>query len=301
MKITVIVLSVLVLLFLFFLEELYRYIFCRKSSWLFETFASSKGHEEAYYAYREAGKQKMLDHPQQVFTVQSPRGEALKGFYYPNGSQGKKIAFVVHGYRSDHADTAGIVQDYYSSRGIDVFAPDHTAHGDSRGHFIGFDVFETQDCLRWIDFLREQFGEDVELILHGFSMGAATVMQMSSHCPDNVKFIVEDSGYENAYASMYHQIGVFYYPMRFFNRIAAGYDWNASDVKDSLLASRIPMLFVHGREDKLVPFCSGPGLCELYPGPKDSLFPEGARHIEAFYRCPEAYGEKLDAFCGKYL
>ena len=301
MKVTVIVLSVLVILFAVFLEELYRYIFCRKSSRIFETFASSKGHEEAYYAYRKAGEEKMKSLPQQTFTMPSARGEELKGFYYPNGAQGKKIAFVVHGYRSDHADTGGIVRDYYSSRGIDVFAPDHTAHGDSRGHFIGFDVFETQDCLRWIDFLKEQFGSDIQLILHGFSMGAATVMQMSSHCPENVKFIVEDSGYENAYASMYHQIGPFYYPMRFFNRVVAGYDWNASDVKESLKNSRIPMLFVHGRDDKLVPFCSGPKLYDLYPGEKDCFFPENTRHIESFYTEPQAYGEKLDAFCQKYL
>ena len=296
-----VIIAVLAILFLFFLEELYRYIFCRKSSWFFETFASSKGHEEAYYAYREAGKQKMLSLPQEVFTLNSARGNPLKGYYYPMGSQGKTIAFVVHGYRSDHADTAGIVCDYYKSRGIDIFAPDHTAEGQSSGHFIGFDVFETEDCLLWIDFLKQKFGPDIQIILHGFSMGAATVMRMSSRCPDNVKFIVEDSGYESAYASMYHQIGVFYHPMRWINRIVAGYDWNDSDVKESLKKSRIPMLFVHGQDDKLVPYCNGPKLYELYEGPKDCFFPEHTRHIESFYTSPDGYAEKLDAFRKNYL
>ena len=292
---------ILMLLFVLFCEELYRYIFCKNSSRLFERLFDSHGHEPAYYAYREAGKKTMQSLPQQVFTMDSARGAALKGFYYPLGSEGKTIAFVVHGYRSDHADTGGIACDYYESRGIDIFAPDHTAEGESEGHFIGFDVLEYRDCLRWIDFLREKFGPEVKIILHGFSMGAATVMQMSSHCPENVKFIVEDSGYENAYASMHHQIGPFYHVMRPVNRLVARYDWNDSDVKESLENSRLPMLFVHGRDDKLVPFCNGPKLYGLYPGEKDCFFPEKTRHIEAFYTCPEEYAGKLDAFIGKYL
>ena len=68
--------------------------------------------------------------------------------------------------------------DYYRSRGIDIFAPDNTAAGESEGHLIGFDVYESQDCLDWIDFLRHKFGEDVQIILHGFSMGGATVLKI---------------------------------------------------------------------------------------------------------------------------
>ena len=295
------VLLALLILILGFTEELYRYVFCKKSSRLFKILFDSQGHEPAYYDYRKAGETKMRELPQKVFTMASDRGETLKGFYYENGAKGKTIAFVVHGYRSEHADTGGIVIDYYRSRGIDVFAPDHTAEGESQGHFIGFDVLETPDCLKWIDFLKEKFGSDTRFILHGFSMGAATVMQMSGQCPENVKFIVEDSGYKNAYASMAHQVGPMYWPLRLINRIVAGYDWNDSDVTESLKKSRIPMLFVHGRDDKLVPFCSGPELYEAYEGPKDCFFPEKTRHIESMYTCPEEYSRKLDAFVEKYL
>ena len=290
-----------VLLVLGFTEELYRYIFCRNSSRLFTLLFDSKGHEPAYYAYRKAGEEKMKTLPREKFTMASPRGEVLSGFYYPNGAEGKKIAFLVHGYRSDHADTGGMVCDYYLSRGFDLFAVDHTAEGESQGHFIGFDVLESRDCLQWIDFLKEKFGEDIRIVLHGFSMGAATVMQMSSRCPENVKLIAEDSGYRNARASMAHQIGPMYGPMRLINRLIAGYDWNDSDVTESLSASRIPMLFFHGRDDKLVPFENGPALYELYEGPKDCLFPENTRHIECMYKEPEACREKLDTFIEKYV
>ena len=285
----------------FFFEEFYRYMMCRNSSRLFEKLFDSKGHAPEYYVYRAEGKAKMEALDQKVFTIQSARGQKLKGFYYPNGSRGKTVAFCVHGYRSEHADTGGICYDYYKSRGIDFFCCDHTAHGQSQGHFIGFDVLECEDCLLWVDFLIKKFGPDVEIILHGFSMGAATVMQMSSRCPKNVKFIVEDSGFCDARASLAHQIGPLYRPLWLLNRLIAGYDLDRSDVTGSLAQSRLPILFVHGQDDKLVPYEIGPRLYEDYEGPKDCFFPADTRHIESMYTCPKEYGEKLDKFCKEYL
>ena len=284
-----------------FTEELYRHMFCRKGSPLFSLLFDSKGHEEGYYQFRDAAAARLRALEHEEFTIYSARAQKLKGFYYPCGAEGKKIAFLVHGYRSEHADTGGMYYDYYKSRGIDVFCCDHTAGGQSEGHFIGFDVFETEDCLLWLGYLRKRFGEDVQIILHGFSMGAATVLQMSSHCPPNVKFIIEDSGYRNARASLDHQIGPMYQPMRALNKAVAGYDLDDSDVTESMMASRLPILFVHGQDDKLVPFENGPTLYEMYPGEKDCFFPADTRHIESMYTSPEEYGQKIDSFLSKYI
>lgn len=284
-----------------FTEELYRYLFCRNSSALFTKLFDTKGHEEAYYVWRDERAARQRAARQQVFTMKLGKGEERKGFYFPNGADGKKIAFVVHGYRSEHAETAGVCLDYYRSRGIDVFCCDHVASGESQGRFIGFDVLETRDCLRWVDFLVEHFGADTQIILHGFSMGAATVLQMSSHCPENVKFIVEDSGFISARAALRHQIGPMYQPMRVLNRAIAGYDLDDSDVTESLAKATLPILFVHGRDDMLVPFENGPALYERYQGEKDCFFPENTRHIESMYTCPEEYARKLDGFAARFL
>ena len=295
------VIGILAVLFGLFTEELYRYMFCRKPSALFEKLFDSKGHEEAYYVSRAAAEAKMRSRPCQTLTLRSRRGEALKGFYYDNGAQGKRVAFIVHGYRSEHNWTAGICFDYWASRGFDVFACDHTAHGASGGRYIGFDVLEHVDCLDWLALLVERCGPDTEVVLHGFSMGAATVLQMSGHCPPNVSFIVEDSGFWCARASLAHQIGPMYQPMRLVDRLVAGYDLDDSDVTASLARASMPILFVHGQDDKLVPFESGPRLYESYQGEKDCFFPADTRHIEAMYTQPEQYAEKLDAFVEKYI
>ena len=292
-------LGIVLILFLLFLEELYRYVFCRKSSALFTRLFDSKGHEDRYYQVRDAAKARLQELPCQRFTIRSDRGEQLRGFYYSFGAGGKKIAFIIHGYRSEHAETAGMFADYYRSRGIDVFCCDHTASGESEGKFIGFDLFETEDCLKWISFLTDRFGDDIQILLHGFSMGAATVMKMSGRCPEQVKCIVEDSGYESAKASLRHMVGPLYGPLRLVNRAVAGYDLNASDVKESLSEASLTILFIHGQDDRLVPYFNGPKLFDFYSGEKDCFFPEKTRHIESMYTSPEAYSRKLDALIAR--
>lgn len=53
--------------------------------------------------------------------------------------------------------------------------------------------------LRWIEYLTARFGQDITVILHGVSMGAATVLQLAgSRCPDCVKLIISDCAYTSA-------------------------------------------------------------------------------------------------------
>ena len=195
---------------------------------------------------------------------------------------------------AEHAETAGMYWDYYRSRGFDLFCCDHEAHGESEGKYIGFGAFEPGDCLRWIDFLRQRFGLEVEILLHGFSMGAATVMIMAPRCPENVKAIVEDSGFRDASLQLLGQIGPLLPPLRLLHRLIAGVDLKKADARPALREAAIPILFVHGKEDPMVPFRNAPLLYDSYGGKKDCLYVEGARHVESMHVAPEAYAEKLD-------
>ena len=296
-----IILIIILICFFIFSTELYKFMFWRKSSKLFEIIFNAKGHEKNFYITRDNAAERLHNTAHEIFEINSERGEKLKGFYYNFNKDSNKIAFIIHGYRSNHEDAGGMYFEFYRDHGINVFCPDHTASGESEGEYIGFDVFETKDCLAWIDFLKEKFGNNIEIILHGFSMGGATVLKMSSYCPENVKFIIADSAYKNAKASLDHQVGIMYEPMRFVNRIIAGYDIKYSDVVESLSKSNKPILFVHGRDDKLVPFVNGQELYSLYQGEKDYFFPEKTRHIESMYTSHDEYCEKIEKFIDKYL
>ena len=284
-----------------FTGEMYRHVFCREGSPLLSPLMNGKSHKEDYYLHRDGDAARLRSLPQERFTILSGRGKKLYGFYFPGGGEGKRIAFLVHGYRSEHAETAGMYYDYYRSRGFDLFCCDHEAHGMSKGRFIGFGAFEPGDCLRWIAFLRERFGPELQILLHGFSMGAATVMIMAPRCPENVKAIVEDSGFQDASQQLQGQLGPLLPPLRLLHRLIAGVDLRLADARPALREAKIPMLFVHGREDPMVPFRNAPALYESFGGEKDFLFVDGARHVESMHVAPEAYAEKLDGLIGRFF
>lgn len=283
-----------------FTGELYRHIFCREGSPILSPLLDTKNHKEDYYRHRDGDAARLRALPQERFALRSARGALLQGFYFPGTGEGKRIAFLVHGYRSEHAEAAGMYADYYRSRGFDLFCCDHEAHGESEGRFIGFSAFEDADCLRWIDFLLERFGPELQIVLHGFSMGAATVLKMASRCPNNVKFIVEDSGFRDAVEQLRGMTGPFCPALTLLHRLVGGVDLRQGEVSSSLAAARVPILFVHGMDDPMVPFRNAPLLYERYAGEKDCLFQEGARHVECMHVAPEAYTRKLDAFVQRY-
>lgn len=284
-----------------FTAELYRYVFVRGSSKLFSALLDKKTHADDYYEHRDSLAARLRTLPQERYIIRSARGEKLAGHYIPGGGKGKRIAFIVHGYHSEYADTAGMYYDYYASRGFDVFACDHTAHGESQGRYIGFGVFESEDCLLWLDFLRHKFGKDVQILLHGFSMGGNTVLLMSDRCPDNVKMIVEDSGYRDAPTQLKKQLGPMYAPVAAIHRRLAHCELRLADARPAMAKARLPILFVHGQVDPTVPSKNGPALFALYRGEKDCLFPEKARHVESYHVAPEAYQRKLDRMISLYF
>lgn len=158
--------------------DVYKFIFARRRPPALNALLDKKTHRPEYYVWRDERSAALESKVHLCYTIESDRGEALQGFYFPCGKKfSKKIAFIVHGYHSEHAETAGMLHEYYHSRGFDIFAPDNTASGFSGGDWFGYDVFESADCLKWLSFLEGEFGSDIQVIMHGFSLGGATVMK----------------------------------------------------------------------------------------------------------------------------
>ena len=279
--------------------EAYRAVFERQPSPLLSPFVNRRP-ADAFHDWREAGADYLRKQKHQLYHITSARGELLQGYYYPTSGDGRRIAFIVHGFRSEHASTAGVLYDFYAARGFDLFAVDNTTCGASFGQHFGYDTYESEDALRWIDFLRETFGEDIALILHGFSLGASTVLKMSDRCGENVKFIISDSAYRDGREQMKYRLGPLYTSVRLINLVKA-YDLSTTDVRPNLARSRKPILFVHGQRDTVVPFRNGPLLMSGYRGPCDALFLPDVKHVEALYCAGEAYGKKVDDFIRKYV
>ncbi len=248
-------------------------------------------------------------HPTQKEIV-SFDGLKLKALLLTHGGSDKKFAVLVHGYRCNGRDEMShLARHYYDDLGFACLIPDDRAHGKSEGKYIGFGYLDHFDILSWCDYLIKTFGEDIEIMLHGISMGAATVMMTggSEKAPSQIKGVIEDCGYNDMNEEIQCNIkdmtkmklSVVRNGASLVCKLKAGYSFKDASPREFLKNSSVPILFVHGTEDTFVPTYMGKELYESYSGDKELLLVEGARHARSYYIAKEEYDSYMDKFIEK--
>lgn len=243
-------------------------------------------------------------------TLKSCKGQEMKAWLKTKEGS-KRFVICVHGYGScGPNEFSHMFPFYYEELGYNFLIPDLTAHGGSKGYFIGFGSFDSKNILLWVNYLIEHFGEDIEIILHGISMGAATVMNVNeSDPPPQVKLIIEDCGFTCAYDQIYltakETLGFdcksLVNSASLLSKIFAGYHFKESDPLGNMDKAKNPVLFIHGDEDTFVPFEYGKQLYEACPTPKDYFWAPGSKHADSYYKSKEQYEEKVKSFIAKHL
>lgn len=228
--------------------------------------------------------------------ITSEDGLNLVGKIYRADSDSHKWVIGIHGYtgkKEDYQNTAC----QYAKQGYNVLLPDMRSHGESEGTYIGMGWLEKDDVLLWIDKLIEM-DPDAEIILHGTSMGGATVMMVSGEeLPDNVKGIIEDCGYTSVWDIFADELDYLFglptFPVlnaaEFVGNIRAGYTFSEASSIEQVKEADVPMLFIHGSEDNFVMTDMVYEVYEACPTTKDLLVIEGAGHGEAYQMDPDLY------------
>lgn len=229
----------------------------------------------------------------------------LHGKLFKNS--GTKYALVCHGYTSKAKHMAGFVNKFYSL-GYNVLAVDARAHGDSEGTKIGMGWVERFDVIEWIKYIIS-LEPDAQIILHGVSMGASTVLMASGEeLPKNVKAIIADCGYTSEWDEFKQEADVLHIPWfpvlnasSAISKVRDGYDFKQASAVEQVKKSHIPTLFIHGSKDELVPYGM---LNELYSAAnckKEILTIQGAGHALSSSVAPELYWNTVETFLKKHL
>lgn len=243
-------------------------------------------------------------------TITSERGDTLAGFLTLAEEKSDVFVLFAHGHHSTHNGDPANFMRYYIEKGFNFLAVDHIAAGESSGNFIGFDYFEHRDCLDWITYLTARFGDDIKIIIHGVSMGGATVCQMADKVPKQVKLAIADCPYTSAleeYEFVLKKAGIkksanaILNGFNRLNRIFAGFDFSETDVRNAVAKSKVPMLFVDGSADTLIPIEMTKELYDLCKAEKDIFIVDGAEHAKSIVKDENGYHKKLDEFIAKYL
>ena len=184
---------------------------------------------------------------------------------------------------------------------------DERAHGDSEGTYIGFGTMDRLDGLEWVRWMIEKTGDDAQILLHGNSMGGATVCMMGGmDLPRQVKGIVSDCAFTSARDVFTHVLHSMYHLPAFpmiqiadrVNRKKAGYGLDDCNAAREVRKAKVPFLFIHGDEDIFVPCWMCEEIYKNCASPKTKLIVKGAGHGESYYKDTKAYEEALDVFIG---
>ncbi|WP_137625499.1 alpha/beta hydrolase [Lactiplantibacillus pingfangensis] len=242
--------------------------------------------------------------PKQQWFMQTFDGLNLVATYIPNPHTIGRLAILAHGLGHSREQMIPYAR-IFMSLGYDVLMPDARAFGDSEGHTIGYGWLDRLDYERWIITALNELGNDLEIVLMGISMGAATVMATSGEpLPSNVKAIIEDSGYTDLYAEakfrLTHKFHLPAYPiMPMANQIArnsAGYAFTDGKILQQVAKSGLPILMIHGSHDQTVPVRNAHQLYELLPQQKGLYIDAEAAHVQAIRTHPDRYQAVVSEF-----
>ncbi|WP_160724764.1 alpha/beta hydrolase [Bacillus sp. USDA818B3_A] len=244
----------------------------------------------------------------EIVQIKSYDGLTLKGRYLKNPNSNGKAVILAHGYKGSSEQMPGITK-YYYDLGYDVLKPDARGHGMSEGDYIGYGWHDRKDYVKWVDFLIDKKSESA-IFLHGFSMGAATVLMTSGEkLPTEVKGIIEDSGYTTVKAELSHQLKYLYHLPAFpimdvtsvITNVRAGYTFDEASALESVKKNRLPLFIIHGDQDDLVPTEMAYEIYDAAKSKKELWIVPGAGHTEAYTVAEQEYQKRLKAFLDSAL
>ena len=243
------------------------------------------------------------NYPSEIWTITSAEGFKLQATYYEPARESHDWAILVHGYGRDQTFANDYAEEYLK-RGYNVLTPDLRGCGTSEGIYLTMGTLESRDIALWAEKIVER-DSDAKIILHGVSMGAATVMMTAALQPKNLVAVIEDCGYTSAYEMFTAQLekifGLPEFPIMpivdIVSKIKVGVAISEAAPIESVKKISVPILFIHGDADKLVPYEMVDRLFNAATSPvKEKFTVEGAGHADSKPKNPTAYFERVFKF-----
>jgi hypothetical protein len=226
-----------------------------------------------------------------------------------SAARSDRYVILVHGYKSSNQSMHHYAYHYWQ-KGYNVLIPDLRACGNSEGKDIGMGWLDRKDIIGWVQLI-VSINPEAKIVLHGESMGAATVMMATGdkELPENVKAVIEDSGYTSVYDILNSEIRARFGlpPFPFVNiasrlsHIRSDYNFKEASALKQVAKSKTPTLFIHGTGDGFVPCGMLLPLYEACSAPKEKLMVENAEHCCSAFYAPEEYYNHVFNFIEKYV
>lgn len=225
----------------------------------------------------------------------------------PAEGESSRAAVLVHGWGGDKSDEHVIeTAPIYARAGYGVLLLDLRGNGGSGGERRTLGYKETRDvqgALAWLD---EEGFEPGEVVLHGWSMGGATVVRSAPGT--GVVAVIEEAGYADLPLLLRRQLpettglpSLFSPGVFLAAKLFLGFDpWAVQPSEDAarLREEGVPLFVIHSTDDEVVPFEHAELFESAYPEARLWKI-EGLGHVEAYTH--REYRQKLLSFLSENL
>lgn len=220
----------------------------------------------------------------------SERGE-LYGWWIPSGKTDSPTILYLHGNDMNISHVHDIADaSHIHSMGYNVLMIDYRGFGKSTGGVPSeAKVYEDAEAA-WNYLIKQRSAVPQRTFIYGHSLGGAIAIDLAIHHPEAAGLITESTF--TTMVDMGKQI-YGYMPV----------DWLLNqrfDSLDKVSRLKIPVLFIHGTWDRIVPYEMSVQLYEKAPQPKYLRLIEGGDHGTSGIMGWVEYRDALSAFVKKY-
>lgn len=220
----------------------------------------------------------------------------------PEGGEARGAAVLVHGWGGSRSDDHVLATaPVYAAAGYGVLMVDLRGHGSSGGERRTLGYREVRDVRAALDWLGDEGYDPDEIVLHGWSMGGATVTRAAPGT--GVSAVVEEAGYADLPLLLRDGLPESSGLPRAFNpatflaaKLFLDFDpWAVRPRREAarLQEKGVPLYVVHSTSDETVPYEHAELFLEAYPEAELWTL-DGYAHVAA-HEHPE-YGERLRDF-----
>jgi fermentation-respiration switch protein FrsA (DUF1100 family) len=210
--------------------------------------------------------------------IVSGDGEKINAVYLENTNATYTI-LLSHGNAEDLGKVFPFMQQFHAL-GYSLLMYDYRGYGTSEGSPSVRKTYQDVDAAyHWL--VEEKGIAPKTIISQGRSVGGGPATWLAAH--REVGGLVLESTFVSAF--------------RVKTVVPVG-PWDKFNNLRHIKQTTCPVLVVHGREDKVLPFWHGQKLYDAAPGRKANLWIDGAEHNDYAYVAGDRYFEAFESFIG---